>query len=101
MNNPALDANQVRALHVLGQTLAQIRSLARAQGSPADRLNAIGALADAMHNVPMTVAHPDRYDASEIGSAISAVAAIHRKQGPAAAAASLAASGHLEKKAVR
>ncbi|EMR0203150.1 hypothetical protein ABCV26_006105 [Pseudomonas aeruginosa] len=96
MNNPALDANQVRALHVLGQTLAQIRSLARAQGSPPDRLNAIGALADAMHNVPMTVAHPDRYDASEIGSAISAVAAIHRKQGAAAAAASLAASGHLE-----
>lgn len=93
MNNPALDANQVRALHVLGQTLTQIRSLARAQGSPAERLTLIASLADALHNVPMTVAHPERYDASEIGSAISAVAALHRKQGPAAAAASHAASG--------
>ncbi|TXG97363.1 MAG: hypothetical protein E6R08_07080 [Nevskiaceae bacterium] len=95
MNNPALDANQVRALHVLGQTLTQIRSIARSQGSPAERLTAIAALADAMHNVPMTVAHPDRYDAAEIGNAISAVAAIHRKQGPAAAASSLAVNGHL------
>ncbi len=85
MNNPALDANQVRALHVLGQTLAQIRAMARAQGEPKERLTAIAALADAMHNVPLTVAHPDRYDAAEIGIAISAVAALHRKQGPAGA----------------
>lgn len=95
MNNPALDANQVRALHVLGQTLTQIRSIARAQGSTAERLALIGSLADALHNVPMTVAHPDRYDASEIGSAISAVAAIHRKHGPVAAAASFAVNAHL------
>lgn len=78
MDNSPLDANQVRGLHVLGQTLAQIRALARAQGEPAARLAAIAALADAMHNVPKTVAHPDRYDSAEIGAAISAVAALHR-----------------------
>lgn len=90
MDNPALAANQVRALHVLGQTLAQIRALARAQSEPSARLAVIAALADAMHNVPMVVAHPDRHDSAEIGIAISAVAALHRKQGPAASAASLA-----------
>lgn len=94
MNNQALDTNQVRALHVLGQTLAQIRSIARTQGSTAERLALIGSLADALHNIPMTVAHPDRYDASEIGNAISAVAAIHRKNSPAAAAASFAVNAN-------
>lgn len=96
MTNPALNKNEVRALHVLGQTLAQIRALARSGGqSPEERLTTIGALADAMHNVPCTIADPQRYDAAEIGFAISAVAALHRKQGPAVIAASVAASSNL------
>ncbi|NMZ71412.1 hypothetical protein SAMN05216370_0056 [Pseudomonas peli] len=95
MNNPALDTNQVRALHVLGQTLAQIRSIARSQAEPGERLASIAELADAIHNVPMTVAHPARYDSAELGNAIRAVAALHRKQGPAASAASLAVNVHL------
>lgn len=95
MNNPALDTNQVRALHVLGQTLAQIRSIARSQAEPGERLASIAELADAIHNVPMTVAHPARYDSGELSNAIRAVAALHRKQGPAAAAASLAVNADL------
>ena len=77
MSNQALDKNQVRALHVLGQILAQIHSLANNQTTP--RLKAIAALSDAVRTIPMAIANPGNYPADELINSISSVATIHRQ----------------------
>ena len=56
MANPALNQTEVQALNALGRALMRIRLLARGKDA-AKNLGAIGDIADALHNVPGTVAN--------------------------------------------